>query len=80
MTWSADGLLVHRFFDSAAPLGEIYKINTATGHQEPWKNILPRDRAGIMNLVSLRVTPDGKSMAYSWHRALSSLYIADGLA
>jgi hypothetical protein len=32
-----------------------------------------------MLLVSFRVTPDGHSHAYTWHRALSNLYLADGL-
>ena len=41
---------------------------------------LPRgDRAGIMGQMSFRVTPEGQSQAYTWHRALSSLYLADGL-
>ena len=31
------------------------------------------DPAGIMVLVSFRVTPDGRSRAYTWHRALSNL-------
>ena len=42
-------------------------------------NPLPRDPAGIMVMVSFRATPDGRSAAYSWHRALSNLYVADGL-
>ena len=33
-----------------------------------------------MALTSFSVTPDGQSLAYTWHRALSSLYLADGLA
>jgi hypothetical protein len=63
-----------------SPRGEIYKVDIRTGRQESWKNILPRDPAGIMVLVSFRVTPDGRSQAYTWHRALSNLYVADGLA
>ena len=78
--WITDGLLVGRPGDPASPLGEIYRIDTRTGRQGVWKNILPRDRAGIMNLVSFGVTADGQSRAYTWHRALSSLYLADGLA
>jgi hypothetical protein len=30
--------------------------------------------------VSFCVTPDGRSQAYTWHRALSNLYAAEGLA
>ena len=77
--WISDGLLITRPGDAAAPRGEIYKVDLKTGRQESWKNILPRDPAGIMRLVSFRVTPDGRSQAYTWHRALSNLYVADGL-
>jgi len=78
--WISDGLLITRPSASGSPLGEIYQVDIRTGRQKSWKNILPRDRAGIMALVTFRVTPDGRSQAYTWHRALSSLYVADGLA
>ena len=78
--WITDGLLVMRPGDPASPLGEISRIDIKTGRQDIWKNIMPRDRTGIMGQMSFRVTPDGQSQAYTWHRALSSLYIADGLA
>jgi hypothetical protein len=78
--WIGDGLLIRRPGDPKASRGEIYRVDTRTGGQEFWKNILPRDPTGIMVLVSFCVTPDGRSSAYSWHRALSNLYVADGLA
>lgn len=78
--WITDGLLVTRPGDPASPRGEVYLVDIRTGRQQSWKNILPKDSAGLMALVSLRVTPDGRSQAYTWHRALSNLYIADGLA
>jgi Tol biopolymer transport system component len=77
--WIGDGLLIRRPGDPESPRGEIYRVDMRTGRQESWKNILPRDPAGIMVLVSFRVTPDGRSQAYTWHRALSNLYVADGL-
>jgi len=46
--------------DPASPLGQVYKIDPITGRQEAWKNILPRDRGGILLLGAFRVTPDGK--------------------
>jgi hypothetical protein len=77
--WVHDGLLILRSPSTGSPLGEIYRIDPGTGRQHPWRNILPTDRAGIMALQSFRVTPDGRSQAYSWHRALSNLYVVDGL-
>jgi hypothetical protein len=77
--WIAGGLLVMRPDDPASALGAIYRVDVATGRQTAWKSVLLRDRAGLMKFTSFRVTPDGLSHAYSWHRALSSLYLADGL-
>ena len=31
-----------------------------------------------LDLGSLVVTPDGAGYGYSWHRALSDLYLVDG--
>ena len=80
MGWIRGGLLVSRPSDPGSPHGEIYLVDVGTGRQESWSNILPRDSAGIMVLVRFCTTPDGRSQAYTWHRALSSLYLADGLA
>ena len=80
MGWMQEGLLISRPNDPSVPLGELFRVDVRTGRREVWKNILPSDRAGIMALVSFHVTPDGQSQAYSWHRALSSLYFAEGLS
>jgi len=77
--WIASGLLVTRPDDSASSPGAIYRLDPLTGRQAPWKNIHPRDRAGFMRTQGFHATPDGSSVAYTWHRALSSLYLADGL-
>lgn len=77
--WITGGLLVMRPTDPDSPFGQIYKIDVKTGRQEAWENILPRDRMGIMHFGRYRSSPDGKSQVYTWHRALSNLYLADGL-
>ena len=77
--WIVDGLLVMHRDEVASRLGEIYTVDINTGRQSSWKNILPRDPAGFLSLVGFRVTPDGRSHAYAWARALSDLYLADGL-
>jgi hypothetical protein len=76
--WISDGLLITRPGDPKAPLGEIYRVDIQSGRQVSWKNVVPRDRAGIMMLQTFRATPDGQAQAYTWHRALSNLYVADG--
>jgi hypothetical protein len=78
--WIDSGLLITRPGDPGSPPGEIYLVDVASGRQQPWRNIRPQDGAGIMALVSYCVTPDGQSQAYTWHRAMSNLYVADGLS
>ena len=78
--WIRDGLLVTRPDDPRSPFGEVYRVDVTTGRTEPWKNILPRDRSGIMGLGMFRATPDGRTQVHTWFKALSNLYVAEGLA
>jgi hypothetical protein len=61
-------------------LGKVLLIDPQTGVRQTWKEIVPRDPAGIMNMGALVVTPDGRSYAYWWSRALSDLYLGNGLS
>ena len=80
VAWIHDGLLVMRLNDPTVPLGDVYLVDSNTGQRRSWGNILPRDSAGIMLMGRLVVTPDGRTSVFTWHRALSNLYLADGLA
>jgi eukaryotic-like serine/threonine-protein kinase len=78
--WFTGGVLVRWLDEPRSTRGQIYRIDSKTGVREPWRTILPNDMAGIMALSAFCVTPDGQSQAYTWHRALSNLYLAEGLA
>ena len=58
---------------------KITRVDLATGHREPWKEILPADPAGAQSIPVLKFSADGKSYAYSTLRVLSDLYVVDGL-
>jgi hypothetical protein len=75
--WIDSGLLVS--LDPAAG-GTVLRVDPATGRQQTWADIQPRDPAGIMtlNLRTLAVTPDGRGYGYTWHRAMSDLYLVEG--
>ena len=77
--WINDGLLITRNDGSPSSIGAVRLVNPTTGRESEWANILPQDPAGIMALGTFRVTPDGQSRAYTWHRALSNLYLAEGI-
>ncbi|MFZ0297640.1 MAG: protein kinase [Candidatus Sulfotelmatobacter sp.] len=58
---------------------QIFRVDIATGKHELWKEIAPADPAGVQSIVSLNLSADGQSYAYSVHRVLSDLYVVDGL-
>jgi Tol biopolymer transport system component len=57
----------------------IYRLDLASGRRELWKELHPSDPAGIRILRRLRITPDGKSIAYGLVRTASELYLVEGL-
>jgi hypothetical protein len=75
--WIASGLLVS---DDPAAGGSMFRVDPETGRREPWAEIQPQDPAGIMNLDLrwLVVTPDGRGYGYTWHPAISDLYLVEG--
>ena len=69
-------LLVHRRGERPA---RVYRIDVATGKKALWKQIVPADPAGFVEVTRLRATPDGRSYAYTYFRVLSTLYLVEGL-
>jgi len=76
--WSADGhsFLVRRRL--SLPV-RIDRVDVATGKATLWREIAPADRTGMTEVPSVRVSADESTFAYSVHRLLSELYVADGL-
>jgi DNA-binding winged helix-turn-helix (wHTH) protein/Tol biopolymer transport system component len=83
--WTADGraLYLHNPAAPRRPDGtravRIYRFELASSRMELWKEIVPSDRAGLLGLLPIRITPDGASYAYGYHRHLNELYVAEGL-
>ena len=59
--------------------GWIRRFDAETGREEPWKELMPADPAGIRAIDQAMISPDGKHYVYSFQRALSDLYLAEGL-
>jgi hypothetical protein len=76
MGWTADGRYLYLF---ARPARSIYRWEMQTGHRQLFREISPPDRTGLVSMISMRVTPDGKSYAYSMFTTSSELYLMDGL-
>jgi hypothetical protein len=78
ITASPDGEWLFVQSDSDLPT-QIVRINLRNGRREAVRSLVPPDPAGVMNILRIVATPDAKSYAYTFVRALSSLYIVDGL-
>jgi eukaryotic-like serine/threonine-protein kinase len=77
--WSADGRSLYLTRRGEVP-ARIDLLDLATGKKRRWKDLLPADRVGVIRIDSVFVTPDGKSVAYTVARVLTSdLYLASGL-
>jgi WD40 repeat protein len=57
----------------------VWKLDLATGRKELWKELLPRDPAGVSTIAPVLITPDEKSYVYSYTRSLGELFVVDGL-
>ena len=73
MRWTSDARSVFVGHGQKLP-AIIEKVDLATGQRTPWKEITPPDPSGITGAVSMLITPDGKTYAYTYRRVLSDLY------
>ncbi|MEO5815059.1 MAG: protein kinase [Gemmatimonadaceae bacterium] len=76
--WIDSGILMS---ENPAADGAVFRVDPSTGSRVTWATIKSQDPAGIMNLDlgTLTTTPDGRGYGYTWHRAMSDLYLIDGL-
>jgi eukaryotic-like serine/threonine-protein kinase len=78
ITWSADGRSAYVFHDEKIS-GPVYRLDVATGKRQLIATLAPGDPAGVTSILNVRMTPDGKSSAYSYFRELSDLFLVEGV-
>ncbi len=66
-------------FARSGPGADVVRLDPATGRSVPVRRLGPSDGAGVIGIPTVRVTPDGRTWAWSYARNLSELYIAEGL-
>jgi len=72
--FSADGRFLYVATFGRIP-AVVTRIDVVDGKREKWREVVPADRAGLINVGPVLVTPDGQTMVYSFTRLLSDLYI-----
>jgi dipeptidyl aminopeptidase/acylaminoacyl peptidase len=57
----------------------VEMLDLTTGRRTLWRELAPADPAGVSNISSVLIAPDGKSYVYSYSRLIEDLYLANGL-
>ncbi len=66
-------------FAREGPAARVVRVDPETGSSVPVRTLAPSDTAGVIGIATVRVTPGGKTWAWSYVRVLSELYVAEGL-
>jgi eukaryotic-like serine/threonine-protein kinase len=81
LQWSADGRLVVR--EAGNLTLRLFRLEVSSGAREFWKELVPPDPTVVVDIGSdpgqVRITPDGKSYAYTYWTFDGELYVAQGL-
>jgi eukaryotic-like serine/threonine-protein kinase len=74
--WTSDGrsLFVYRLGEVPT---KVDKLELATGHRRPWKQLVPPDVSGVTDISAILITPDGNNYVYEYGRTLSDLYLVN---
>jgi Tol biopolymer transport system component len=76
--FTGDGRSLYVYNNAGLP-AVVSLLDIPTGKRKLWKTVVPADPAGVDNVGNFIFTPDGKSYVYSYSRALSDLYLVEGL-
>ena len=57
----------------------VYSLDLETGRRDLWKELMPADPAGVLEILGVVSTPDRRFYAYSYLRLLTELYVVEGL-
>jgi Tol biopolymer transport system component len=58
---------------------QLYRVDLGTGERRLWREVMPADPAGLINVGPILVTADGKTIVYSYTRLLSDLYVLENV-
>jgi eukaryotic-like serine/threonine-protein kinase len=74
--WSSDGRSIYAYeIGTTTSPSRIFRVDLTTGQRTLVKQWMPADLAGFAVWTTVGITPDGKTIVYSYGRALSILYL-----
>jgi Tol biopolymer transport system component len=76
--WGSDGDTIYVTREGEIPQ-TVDRYSLSTGKKAAWKQLIPADRAGLVRIERVYVTPDGAHYAYSVNRVTDSdLFVVTG--
>jgi dipeptidyl aminopeptidase/acylaminoacyl peptidase len=79
LVWSEDGCCVYWYpYHLTGTSLTLRKLDVRTGELTAWREIAPRDIAGL-SLLEPQLTADGRTFAYGTSQVLSTLQLVSGL-
>jgi Tol biopolymer transport system component len=79
LRWSGDGRSLFLHAAGGGLPARVVRLDPASGRREPWMSLQPTDPAGVVGVGSIVLTPDGRTYVYEYIRALSDLYLVQGM-
>ncbi len=76
--WSTDGKAIYTVQVDALQ-AKVFRPEPGTGKRELLKEIVVSDPAGMMLVISVNVSADGKAYAYTSFRLFSDLFTVEGV-
>ncbi len=76
--WSADGRSLFVYRPGELP-ARVVRLDVVTGRRKDWLEVAPDDRAGVLAVTPVLLTPDGIGYVFGYRRVLSDLYVIDGV-
>jgi Tol biopolymer transport system component len=74
--WDTSGAKLY-VWDRTFP-ARIFLVDVHSGQRQSWTVLAPPDSAGVL-YGTIVLTPDGKTAAYRYRRAVTTLFLAEGL-
>jgi Tol biopolymer transport system component len=82
LDWSSDGralFLRPRRDDTQSQLTDrVVRLDLATGRRETWRDVRPADTSAMTSVSVSAITPDGKTLGFTYVRNNNDLYAVDG--
>jgi len=79
LRWSGDGRHLFLRARGAGLPARVVRLDPASGRREAWMALQPDDPTGVVGVGSIVLTPDGRTYVYEYLRALSDLYLVQGM-